>query len=149
MLHPAAATDALGLAGTIFGGVGLVLGALALHRAKKSEADARAARRDADLVEGELERTRGELTARLGRVALDAKRANGSLAIRESTTIRETHRINPDAKRILAAFHIGGCSSCTVSDDETLLHAALGSGADVEALLASLNGLAPAPAAAH
>jgi hypothetical protein len=56
-------------------------------------------------------------------------------------TIEQALELDPRAADVLAAFHIGGCSSCAVSPTDTLEHAATANGQDAVQLLAVLNRL--------
>jgi hypothetical protein len=56
-------------------------------------------------------------------------------------SVRDAIELDPRAADVLAAFHIGGCSSCAVSPDDTLQYAAEGNGQPVDKLLAALNRL--------
>jgi hypothetical protein len=56
-------------------------------------------------------------------------------------TVREAQRLHPQTEQVLAAFHLGGCSSCAVDPDVTLAEAGRQRGIDSAQLLASLNQL--------
>ena len=56
-------------------------------------------------------------------------------------TVGEALSRDARAKWVLAAYHIGGCASCAMSEEETLAEVAKGYGLDIGALLADLNGL--------
>lgn len=48
---------------------------------------------------------------------------------------------HPGARWVFAAYHIGGCSSCSSAPDETLLEVAAAYGIPLEKLVADLNAL--------
>jgi hypothetical protein len=56
-------------------------------------------------------------------------------------TIGQAIALDPHVAEILGAFHIGGCSSCTVNPDDTLAHAAISNGQEAEKVLLALNKL--------
>ena len=56
-------------------------------------------------------------------------------------TVDQAFKLHAGARRVFARFHLGGCSSCAVSPDETLEHACRSHGVDQTALLNALNGL--------
>lgn len=58
-------------------------------------------------------------------------------------TVREAQALHPQAQAVLAAFHLGGCSSCAVDPDERLEEVARRNGLNVEELLLRLNQLLP------
>ncbi|MBI4553909.1 MAG: disulfide oxidoreductase [Candidatus Latescibacteria bacterium] len=65
-------------------------------------------------------------------------------------TVAEALELHPDAGAVMASFHLGGCSSCSISEHHVLGPAAESYGVDVDALLTALNslldgGAVPAP----
>jgi hypothetical protein len=56
-------------------------------------------------------------------------------------TFAEAYDLHPAAQTVLAGFHIGGCNSCAVDEEETLAEGAAHNGASLDDLLQSLNGL--------
>lgn len=56
-------------------------------------------------------------------------------------TIQDALALHPGVKGVLATFHIGGCSSCSVSAKETLEQASKGHGVDLKAMLKAMNKL--------
>lgn len=81
-------------------------------------------------LEGELQGLRRQLRA-----------TQGGTLFEPTTTVGEAVALDPRAADVLAAFHIGGCGSCAVSDDTTLQFAAGSNGQDVDKVLAALNKL--------
>ncbi len=55
--------------------------------------------------------------------------------------VDELSYLHPDAPAVLAAFHIGGCQSCSVDDGKTLGDAIRETGANGDQVLGALNGL--------
>jgi len=49
--------------------------------------------------------------------------------------------IHPQAQQVLAGFHLGGCSSCSVDERQSLSEAAAVNGRELEPILAALNTL--------
>jgi hybrid cluster-associated redox disulfide protein len=56
-------------------------------------------------------------------------------------TIAEAMMIHPKVGEVFAAFHLGGCSSCGVSEFETVAQVCMGYGVDVDVLLEVLEEL--------
>jgi hypothetical protein len=49
--------------------------------------------------------------------------------------------MHPQAQQVLAGFHLGGCSSCFVDDNQSLSEAAAVNGRELEPILMALNTL--------
>lgn len=73
--------------------------------------------------------------------------ASGAL-FHPEMSIQEAATLDARVGDVLAAFHIGGCSGCAVSPEETLRAAAEGNGQDLDAIMQTLNKL-PAAAGAQ
>lgn len=58
-------------------------------------------------------------------------------------TVGQALVAHPSARWVLASYHLGGCSSCAVSNEETLAQVADGYGLSLEKLLRDLNSLFP------
>lgn len=56
-------------------------------------------------------------------------------------TVGEVLSLHPAARWVLAAYHLGGCSNCAVSTEETLAQVAEGYGLPLKKLLNDLNSL--------
>ena len=60
---------------------------------------------------------------------------------RPQMTVSEALAFHPAAKWVLTAYHIGGCSHCSLSDEETLEQLAVAYDIPLERLLRDLNSL--------
>lgn len=56
-------------------------------------------------------------------------------------TVGEAMAVHPKVAEVFAAFHLGGCSSCGISEVETVGQVCMGYGVDVDVLLEVLEGL--------
>lgn len=56
-------------------------------------------------------------------------------------TVGEALASHPAARWVFAAYHIGGCSHCAMSEEETLAQLAEGYGLPLEKLIRDLNSL--------
>lgn len=65
----------------------------------------------------------------------------GDLQITPEMQIGEILAAHPQSRQVLAGFHIGGCSSCSVDDRQTLGDAVVANGRPLEPVLAALNTL--------
>ena len=65
----------------------------------------------------------------------------GELKVEPQMKIGEIMSIHPQAQQVLAGFHLGGCSSCSVDERQSLSEAAAVNGRELEPILAALNTL--------
>jgi len=65
--------------------------------------------------------------------------SSGKAAFRPSMTVRESYALHPQAQEILAAYHMGGCSSCAVELDDTIATVCANAGTDVGQVLKDMN----------
>lgn len=56
-------------------------------------------------------------------------------------SIGEAMELHPEAPLVFASFHLGGCRSCSVNEQETIEQVCQGYGIEEEILLDTLNGL--------
>jgi hypothetical protein len=68
-------------------------------------------------------------------------RQAGELAVTEDMSIDQINSLHPQAPRVLAGYHIGGCASCAVDGYTTLGEAMAGKGKELKSALAALNAL--------
>ena len=65
----------------------------------------------------------------------------GALKINPEMTIGEIIAVQPQAAQVLAGFHLGGCASCMVDDNQTLAEAATVNGRELAPIVMALNTL--------
>jgi hybrid cluster-associated redox disulfide protein len=58
-----------------------------------------------------------------------------------SMTVGEALSLHPRAGEVFAAFHLGGCSHCSINEHETIQEVTAGYGVDPDMLIEALNGL--------
>jgi hybrid cluster-associated redox disulfide protein len=56
-------------------------------------------------------------------------------------TIGSAMRMHPRAAEVFMGFHLGGCSHCSISEEETIEQVSLGYGIPVDMLINALNSL--------
>lgn len=56
-------------------------------------------------------------------------------------TVKEVLTAHPEAGLVLASYHLGGCSHCSINEVEKLHEVCEGYGIPLDVLLASLNNL--------
>ena len=60
---------------------------------------------------------------------------------RPEMTVGDALALHAAARWVFAAYHIGGCSNCAMSDEETLEQVAVAYDLDLDKLLRDLNSL--------
>ncbi len=65
----------------------------------------------------------------------------GFKAFSADMTVGEAMSMHPRVSEVFAAFHLGGCSSCGISQVETVGQVCAGYGVDLDTLLEVLDGL--------
>jgi hybrid cluster-associated redox disulfide protein len=84
------------------------------------------------------ERMKSEI---LSRVQTELRRREGGPAFHRDMSVGEAMKLHPQAAAVMAGFHLGGCSSCSISDNHILGDAARDYGVNIDRLLTALNGL--------
>ncbi len=69
------------------------------------------------------------------------RKLNGDAIFHKDMTVAEALRLHTNAEVVMSNFHLGGCSSCSITEQHVLGPAAEGYGVDIDALLEALNGL--------
>lgn len=67
--------------------------------------------------------------------------SSGKASFRPAMSVRESYALHPQAQEILAAYHMGGCSSCAVELDDTIAQVCTNAGVDVGQVIRDLNSL--------
>lgn len=78
---------------------------------------------------------------RIAALDVSVQKATGNMRFDPSMSLTHLFQVEPRAQPVLAAFHIGGCASCAVDEDESLEHVVRERGADLDRVLAALNTL--------
>lgn len=79
--------------------------------------------------------------AAIAELRAEIARSSGRAAFRPAMTVRESYALHPQAQEILAAYHMGGCSSCAVELDDTIAEVCANAGAEVNQVVKDLNAL--------
>jgi hybrid cluster-associated redox disulfide protein len=130
--------------------VGVILALVALAYAWKLQQELNTATRRLDRynralfdANDELRRLRQEMTTALAGLRVEIKRITNTVRFEPQMTIREAQLLHPQTQQVLAGFHLGGCNSCAVDPEETLVQACAEHGIDVNTVLHNLNLLLP------
>ena len=86
-----------------------------------------------DAVQVEREQTMREATSRAA--------SAGRERFHPEMTVSEAMAVHPRVAEVFAAFHLGGCSSCGISEVETIAQVCMGYGVEIDVLLEVLEGL--------
>lgn len=104
-----------------------------LMRADKEEFEQYWPPSEEDVVQAEREEIMREATSRA--------KAAGHKYFDPDMTVGEAMAVHPRVAEVFAAFHLGGCSSCGISEVETVAQVCMGYGVDLDVLLEVLEGL--------
>jgi hybrid cluster-associated redox disulfide protein len=63
------------------------------------------------------------------------------LQFNKEMTVGQAMSLHPNARWVFASYHLGGCSHCAISNEETIEQVAEGYGVPLEALIGDLNSL--------
>ena len=77
----------------------------------------------------------------LSQVQVALHRKGDGAAFHRDMSVGEVIKLHPQAASVMAGFHLGGCSSCSISDNHILGDAARDYGVNIDNLLTALNGL--------
>jgi hybrid cluster-associated redox disulfide protein len=129
------------IAALIIAAVSLVVAYVAVRRA--GAVDQRLSRLESNLysLKSDILEQREKLDEQLLDLRLEIQRQHGGIQFSPSMTIAEAMGVHPRVSEVLASFHLGGCSHCTVSDVDTIEGACQTYGIDQRALMVALNGL--------
>jgi hybrid cluster-associated redox disulfide protein len=79
------------------------------------------------------------------------RRSSGGPLVESTMKIADVLAIDSRSRDVFAQFHLGGCSSCAINEDQTIEQAAMSYGVDLKRLMAALtaleNGQDPPPRA--
>ena len=126
------------IASLIIAIISLGVAYLALHKGNALEQRLSTAEKDLSLVKAELGAAKARLEARTDEANLDARRQSGALKFLPSMTIAEAMQVHPGVADVLANYKLSGCSSCAISDVDTLEGACRSYGVDETALMSAL-----------
>lgn len=80
-----------------------------------------------------------ELRKQIRRLEFEIRRQAGKIEITPDIRIADLLVLHPRMKEVLAAMHLGGCSSCATSEQETLAAGAASYGLDIATILAEIG----------
>lgn len=65
----------------------------------------------------------------------------GDKRFTKDLTIGQAMRLHPRAAEVFMGFHLGGCSHCAISEEETIEQVSMGYGIPIDMLINALNSL--------
>lgn len=89
----------------------------------------------------ELRSLRADMEQSSAALRVEIMRAGGALRVTPETTMQEVELMHPQVGQVLAAFHVGGCSDCSVAPTDTMAQLCVARDLPLETLLANLNQL--------
>jgi hypothetical protein len=135
---------------TFFAILALILAAVALAYGWKLQQELGAATRRLDRynralfdANDQIRTLRAEMEQNMAALRVEVMRAGDVLRFAPETTMLEAELIHPQAKELLAAFHVGGCNDCAAAPGDSLAQVCAARGLPVADLLANLNMLLP------
>ena len=87
----------------------------------------------------QIRRLEESQAAAVAELRAEIARSSGKAAFRPAMSVRESYALHPQAQEILAAYHMGGCSSCAVELDDTIAQVCVNAGIDVGQVIGDLN----------
>jgi hybrid cluster-associated redox disulfide protein len=88
---------------------------------------------------GETRQALALLEERVRALEFEKKRDRGEFRVTPDMLIADVLTIHPRMKEVLAAMHLGGCSSCSTSKAETLGEGAASYNLDIEGILREIE----------
>lgn len=127
----------------LFAVLALILAAWGWRRAAKLQKAVEQAVRETESLRSHITASNNILDRKIEdlRNTMRKRQDNGARRFSADMMVAEALELHPDTGAVMASFHLGGCSSCNISDDHELGPAAESYGVDVNALLAALNNL--------
>lgn len=72
---------------------------------------------------------------------MPAEAAASSQQFTKEMTVGQAMSLHPNARWVFASYHLGGCSHCAISNEETIEQVAEGYGVPLDKLVDDLNSL--------
>jgi hybrid cluster-associated redox disulfide protein len=69
------------------------------------------------------------------------RQQSGGSCFEPSMKIADAIALDPRIRHVLAQFHLGGCSSCAINEEQTIEQAAMSYGVDLDRLMVALTAL--------
>jgi hybrid cluster-associated redox disulfide protein len=119
----------------------LGLAALAYLRGRALRASLQDTQRRLYLAQARLNELESTVATELQTLRAAIRRQSGASLFEPTMKIADVIAVEPRAREVLAQFHIGGCSSCAIDEEETIDQVATSHGIDIEHLMAALKSL--------
>jgi hybrid cluster-associated redox disulfide protein len=124
----------------------LALGALGiatvtLFRQRFLRDTVRDASRRLYLVQGRVNELESTVQKELQMLRGMVRRQSGARLLEPTMKIADAIALDPRMRDVLAQFHLGGCSSCAINEEDTIEQAAMSYGIDLGRLMAALTAL--------
>ena len=90
-------------------------------------------------LRSEIQEKQEQTDSELMTLKFEVLKLQGNLKVTPDMKMGEVLAVHPQAQQVLAGYHIGGCSSCSTDDSQSLGEAVAVNGRQIEPILASLN----------
>lgn len=125
----------------VFGVLVLLIALLDWRRSSKLRREVKFAIESADAVRRHVNASYDEVKREIADLRRVVYKRTATGQFHRDMTVAEALELHPDAAAVMASFHLGGCSSCSISGHHLLGPAAESYNVDVDALLGALNSL--------
>jgi hypothetical protein len=124
----------------------VALGALGIAmitygRERSLRGSLREAQRRLYLAQARLNELENAFQKELHALRAAMRRQSGGPVFEPTMRIADAIAIDPRVRGVLAQFHLGGCSSCAINEEDTIAQAAASYGVDLAHLMATLESL--------
>jgi hypothetical protein len=119
----------------------LSIAAIAYGRERSLRESVREAQRRLYLAQARLNELENTVQKELHALRAFAHRRSGAPVFEPKLRIADAVAIDPRVRDVLAQFHLGGCSSCAINEEDTLEQAAANYGVNLAHLMAALESL--------
>ena len=124
---------------TALGALGIA--AMTFFRQRWLREALRDAQRRLYLVQARLSEVENTVEKELQALRALLRRQSGDPLVASTIKIADAIALDPRIRDILAQFHLGGCSSCAINEEQTIEQAARSYGVDVDRLMAAVTAL--------
>ena len=122
---------------TAFGALGIAV--ITLLRQRYLRDALRDVQRRLYLAQARLNEAESAMEKELRALRALVLRQSGGPLVEPTMTIADAIALDPRIRDVLAQFHLGGCGSCAINEEQTIEQAAVSYGVDLDRLMATLT----------
>ena len=128
--------------------VALGIATVALFRQRSLRDTLRETQRRLYLAQARLNELDGTVQKDLYALRSALRRLSDGPLFEPSMKVADAIAVDPRVRDVFAQFHLGGCSSCAISEEHTIEQAAMSYGVDLDRLMAALTAFSTGQASA-